>query len=137
MLLVYPSAGEGKNVYISALTKTMEQYGLKFPGSSEPKKRSMRKPNDAVTILSEAGFEVESIRQTSKRYHHVDDREYIEWAKGTGSANWGIPKELEEKFNQSFIENYLLEDPSARGSQGQFSPILNYITLTAKNVIRI
>ena len=130
LLLVYPSSSP---VYEQAITNTLAKFALKAPNPVNKTELNMRKLEDAGKILADAGFATQVLEQKLSYYRYYDIEEYVQWGKGTMSANLGIPEGKEDDFFRAFVKEYATLDPNAISSTGTFSLLINHIIVKAIN----
>jgi cyclopropane fatty-acyl-phospholipid synthase-like methyltransferase len=132
-LWVIPSISD-ENKFVQAALPTLHRFKISLPGNQPMKDNdNIRLPKETAGILTKAGFEVLSVEHKVERYYFYDDAEFLQWAKGTISANWGISNTIEDSFYQNFITEYLTLDPAARTKNGSFAPQMSHLVAIAKN----
>lgn len=130
LLLVFPGLQDSS--YKNAIAQTVEEFKQSLPPrrSLNPFS-SMKELKEVKAYIENQDFIVSEINHIQERFYFFDDEEFMQWAKGTMSANFNLPKNIEDQFFQTLIKNLIQLDPKARTPDGAFAPQIFRIEVLA------
>jgi len=130
LVLVVPA---GKNpAFFEAANQTFEKYQMSAPWKNTPPANpSMRTTDGCRTLLTNAGYRVQSIEMVDTDTAFYDKQELIDYTIGTTTANWNIPVAKSRSFFTDLVNRMIELDSEVIDSEGRVHFKLSRIHVVA------
>jgi trans-aconitate 2-methyltransferase len=128
LIATYPI---GRNpAFFKAVMETLKRYELSLPYPTN-EMVSMRNPENAAQILTDAGFKINELRVIESKNAFASKEKLADWFEGTLTANWNIPSDVRRDFFINLTDRYLELSPESVGPLGEAYFTLSRINCTA------
>jgi len=110
----------GKNPeFFQAAEETFAKFGLQSAWKvGTAKGASIRTLEGSRELLEQAHFKIERLEMVDTENLFIDTSEFLEWLKGTLSANWNVPFPQSHDFFSEVIKRLAELDPHLIDEQG-------------------